>query len=191
MKFLFFLLAISFSVALNAQQSLKDALYGGRLKNDTGSVVKQTDDLKTKIDTSEKKTREIAARDSAARAVVVADSVKKEWIKDNVVSASKEIAKDNNTLWKEFIEKLNTDIRTEVIPSKKLKDGTYSLLIDYEIDVDGSVGVNNLSSDPSNSFLENQIKERILSGAPKMAPALLSNGKPRKVNKKQILSFTK
>lgn len=191
MKFLFFLLAISFSVALNAQQSLKDALYGGRLKNDTGSVVKQTDDLKTKIDTSEKKTREIAARDSAARAVVVADSVKKEWIKDNVVSASKEIAKDNNTLWKEFIEKLNTDIRTEVIPSKKLKDGTYSVLIDYEIDVDGSVGVNNVSSDPSNSFLENQIKERILSGAPKMAPALLSNGKPRKVNKKQILSFTK
>lgn len=191
MKFLFFLLAISFSVALNAQQSLKEALYGGRLKNDTGSVVKQTDDLKTKIDTSEKKTREIAARDSAARAVVVADSVKKEWIKDNVVTASKEIAKDNNTLWKEFIEKLNTDIRTEVIPSKKLKDGTYSVLIDYEIDVDGSVGVNNVSSDPSNSFLENQIKERILSGAPKMAPALLSNGKPRKVNKKQILSFTK
>lgn len=191
MKFLFFLLAISFSVALNAQQSLKDALYGGRLKNDTGSVVKQSDDLKTKIDTSEKKTREIAARDSAVRAVVVADSVKKEWIKDNVVSASKEIAKDNNTLWKEFIEKLNTDIRTEVIPSKKLKDGTYSVLIDYEIDVDGSVGVNNVSSDPSNSFLENQVKERILSGAPKMAPAVLSNGKPRKVNKKQVLSFTK
>ena len=191
MKFLFFLLAISFSGALNAQQSLKDALYGGRLKNDTGSVVKQSDDLKTKIDTSEKKTREIAARDSAARAVVVADSVKKEWIKDNVVSASKEIAKDNNTLWKEFLEKLNTDIRTEIIPSKKLKDGTYSVLIDYEIDVDGSVGVNNVSSDPSNSFLENQIKERILSGAPKMAPAVLSNGKPRKVNKKQVLSFTK
>jgi hypothetical protein len=191
MKTLFFLLLMIITTSVTAQQSLKDALYGGRLKNDTGSVVKRTDDLKTKIDTSEKKIKEIMARDSVVKAEIVADSLKKEWIKDNVVSASKEISKDNNTLWKEFIEKLNTDIRAEVIPSKKLKDGTYSVLIDYEIDVDGTVGINNVSSDPSNSFLENQIKERILSGAPKMSPALLSNGKPRKVNKKQVLSFTK
>ena len=36
-------------------QSLKDLLYGGKLKNDSNSVVRKTDDLSTKIDTSTKK----------------------------------------------------------------------------------------------------------------------------------------
>ena len=176
---------------LQAQQTLKDALYGGRLKNDSGSVIKKTDDIKSKIDTSLKKTLEIKAKDSIVKAEVKADSVKQEKIKENVVAASKEISKDNNTLWKEFIDKLNTDIRSEVITSKKIKKGSYSILVDYEIGIDGSVNVNNVSSDPSNSFLENQIKERIIQGAPKLTPALLSNGKPRVSNKKQMLSYAK
>ena len=176
---------------LQAQQTLKDALYGGRLKNDSGSVIKKTDDIKSKIDTSLKKTLEIKAKDSIVKAEVKADSVKQEKIKENVVAASKEISKDNNTLWKEFIDKLNTDIRSELITSKKIKKGSYSILVDYEIGIDGSVNVNNVSSDPSNSFLENQIKERIIQGAPKLTPALLSNGKPRVSNKKQMLRYAK
>lgn len=175
----------------NAQQTLKDALFGGRLKNDSGSVVKKTDDLSTKIDTSLKKTLEIKAKDSVIKAVVKADSIKQEKIKENVVAASKEISKDNNTLWKEFIEQLNNDIRTEVLTSKKIKKGTYSVLVDYEIGVDGQVAVNNVSASPSNSFLEGQIKERIIQGAPKLTPALLSNGKPRVSIKKQMLTYSK
>ena len=189
--FLCAVMMIAMSGILHAQQTLKDALYGGRLKNDSGSVIKKTDDIKSKIDTSLKKTLEIKAKDSVAIAVVKADSLKQEKIKENVVSASKEITKDNNTLWKEFIDKLNTDIRAEVMTSKKIKKGNYSILIDYEIGLDGQVGVSNVSSDPGNSFLENQIKERIIQGAPKLTPALLSNGKPRVSNKKQMLNFAK
>jgi predicted RND superfamily exporter protein len=193
MKTLIFCGVMLFAMSgmLQAQQSLKDALYGGRLKNDSGSVIKKTDDIKSKIDTSVKKTLEIKAKDSVAKAEVRADSLKQEKIKENVVSASKEITKDNNTLWKDFIDKLNTDIRAEVMTSKKIKNGSYSILVDYEIGIDGSVNVNNVSSDPSNSFLENQIKERIIQGAPKLTPALLSNGKPRVSNKKQMLSYAK
>lgn len=174
-----------------AQQTLKDALFGGRLKNDSGSLVKQSDDLKTKIDTSQKKTLEIKAKDSIAKAVVKADSVKLEKIKENAGAASREISKDNNTLWKEFIDKFNTEIRSEVMTSKKIKKGSYSVLVDYEIGLDGIVAVNNVSSDPSNSFLEGQIKERMIQTAPKLTPALLSNGKPRVSLKKQLLSFSK
>jgi hypothetical protein len=193
MKTIIFLFVCLFAVTgvMNAQQTLKDALYGGRLKNDSGSVVKQTDDLKTKIDTSQKKTLEIKAKDSIAKAVVKADSAKLEKIKENVGAASREIAKDNNTLWKEFIDKFSTDIRAEVMTSKKIKKGTYSVLVDYEIGLDGQVAVNNVSSDPSNSFLEGQIKERMIQGAPKLTPALLNNGKPRISLKKQLLNFSK
>lgn len=193
MKAIFFSVLFLFAMTsmVNAQQTLKDALFGGRLKNDSGSLVKQTDDLKTKIDTSQKKTLEIKAKDSVAKAVVKADSVKLEKIKENVISASREITKDNNTLWKEFVDKLSTEIRAEVLTSKRVKKGNYSVLVDYEIGLDGVVAVNNVSSDPSNSFLEGQIKERIIQGAPKLTPAVLNNGKPRVSLKKQLLSFSK
>jgi hypothetical protein len=193
MKTIFLLVIVVFAMnsMCNAQQTLKDALYGGRLKNDSGSVVKQTDDLKTKIDTSQKKTLEIKAKDSVAKAVVKADSVKLEKIKENAGAASREISKDNNTLWKEFIEKFNTEIRSEVMTSKKIKKGNYSVLVDYEIGLDGQVAVSNVSSSPSNSFLEGQIKERMIQTAPKLTPALLNNGKPRVSMKKQMLNFAK
>ena len=48
----FLLLAVSFSAK---SQSLKDLLYSGKLKNDSNTVIRKTDDLSTKIDTSTKK----------------------------------------------------------------------------------------------------------------------------------------
>ena len=50
---LFLLLAASFSV--EAQQSLKDLLYSGKLKSDSNTVIRKGDDLNAKIDTSTKK----------------------------------------------------------------------------------------------------------------------------------------
>ncbi len=191
MKIVLLLAALAITVGLQAQKTLKEALYGGRLKNDSGSVVKKTDDLSTKIDTSAKKTQELKAKDSIVIAEKKADSLKLEKIKENVVEASKEISKDNNTLWKEFMDKLSDEIRTEVLTSKRIKKGTYSILVDYEIGIDGQVGVNLVSASPANSFLEGQIKERIIQGAPKLTPALMSNGKPRVSMKKQMLTFAK
>ena len=54
MKSIVLLTILFFSVQLHAQ-SLKDALYSGKLKSDTGTVVRKTDDLSTKIDTAKKK----------------------------------------------------------------------------------------------------------------------------------------
>ncbi|MES1224991.1 MAG: hypothetical protein ABUT20_56405, partial [Bacteroidota bacterium] len=58
MKKIILLLAVVISVTANAQ-SLKDLLYSGKLKSDTGSVVRKTDDLSTKIDTAKKKPAEL------------------------------------------------------------------------------------------------------------------------------------
>jgi hypothetical protein len=182
-----FLAALLLTGALVNAQTLREALYGGKLKNDTGSTVRKTDDIKSKIDSNRKAPEPVVEKVVITRT----DSLKTAIANETAATQSKEIAKDNNTIWKEFIEKLSTDIRTEVIPSKKMKSGTFSILLEYEIGLDGQVSVTNVSSEPSNSFLESQIRERVILGAPQLTPSLLANGKPRKVNKKQLLSFSK
>ena len=65
------LLAILFaSVSANSQTKLKDLLYGGKLKMDSGSVIRKDDDLSTRIDTSTKKPVEqpkVAVVDAAVK----------------------------------------------------------------------------------------------------------------------------
>jgi len=99
--------------------------------------------------------------------------------------------KSNDRAWKDFITELQGTLRTDVLPSKKIKDGTYSLLIDYVIDVDGQIIVSNVNSSPENSFLAEQVRERITLSAPKMTPLLGTNGKPRKAPKKYTMVVTK
>src|SRR4051794_38577214 len=64
---LFLLLVASFSAKA---QSLKDLLYSGKLKNDSNTVIRKTDDLSTKIDTtSRKKTVEAQKTDVVTKPV--------------------------------------------------------------------------------------------------------------------------
>lgn len=188
------LLAILFaSVSANSQTKLKDLLYGGKLKMDSGAVIRKDDDLSTKIDTSTKKPVEQtkAAVVDAATPDLGTNGLP---IIPDTSTALKDPAtapKVNNKSWKEFIDELTTSLRTDVLPNKKIKEGTYAILLEYEIDVDGQVRATNVASDPSNSFLEQQIKERITLSAPKMEPLMGTNGKPRKAQKRQTITVTK
>jgi hypothetical protein len=67
----FLLLAVSFSAKA---QTLKELLYSGKLKNDSNTVIRKTDDLSTKIDTSTKKKPEPVQTTVVAAPVV--DTVK-------------------------------------------------------------------------------------------------------------------
>ncbi len=186
-------------LAFSAQsQSLKEALYGGKLKADTTGVLRKGDSLKIRENMAQK---------------IIADSIKKETIavekemaiaagKDTTailnkdlaaetVPAEKAIPTDNNDIWKVFIDSITIAVKSEVITSNRLKKGAYSVLINYEINPEGQVNINSVASDPQNSFLENQIKERLILNSPQMNPVMGSNGKPRTVVKKQLLSFVK
>jgi hypothetical protein len=188
------LLAVLFaSISANSQTKLKDLLYGGKLKLDSGNVIRKDDDLSTKIDTSTRKPVEqpkIAVVDAATPDLspsgmpIIPDT--STAIKDPTAAP-----KTNNKSWKEFIDEMIISIRTDVLPNKKIKEGTYAILLEYTIDVDGQVMATNVSSDPDNSFLEQQIKERITLSAPKMEPLLGTNGKPRKAQKRQTITITK
>lgn len=192
------LFALSLLAISANSQSLKEALFGGKLKADTGTVLKKGDSLKIKENLAQK---------------IIADSIKKETVaieKQNAIAAGldttrfnnpdapaetvaveKVIPKDNNKAWKTFIDEFSSTIKSEVLTSGKVKNGAYSVLIDYEIGPDGQININSVSSDPSSSFLEQQIKERLTLTAPQLNPVIGTNGKPRTVSKKQLLSFVK
>ena len=197
-----FLLLVS-TVTGNAQ-SLKDALYSGKLKTDSNSVIRKGDDLSSKIDTSQKKPEPEKAKittvpgdpgrklnpqpDSTTAGADIKDSV---TTSANNVQDNTSSVKNNNKIWKEYMDSLVSTLKTDVLSSKKIKSGTYYLYVDYEIGADGQVSITNVVSSPENSFLQEQVKERLLLGAPQLAPVLDSTNKPRKVKRKYNFNITK
>jgi hypothetical protein len=220
MKTIFLFTVLFFAVSARSQ-SLKEALFGGKLKSDTGAVIRQGDSLKLKESMAHKiaedsvKAAEKAIADSMKVVQkMVADSIRKETIAvekakaiaegrdttaivaalsspEETATAEKTIPKDNNKIWKTFIDSLSNSVKSEVITSGKIKNGAYSVLIEYEIKPDGQVGINNVASDPKNAFLEQQVKDRLIVNAPQMNPVMGTNGKPRTVPRKQMLTFVK
>ncbi|MGK2863531.1 MAG: hypothetical protein ACSLE0_16485 [Chitinophagaceae bacterium] len=200
MKMIIFFACILLAFSAESQ-SLKDALYGGKLKADTGAVIRKGDSLKIKeniaqkiIEDSIKKEERALEKQNAFAAGLDTNSTGNSGISTEQSSSEKNdksIPADNNLIWKSFIDTVSSSVRSEVITSNKLKKGAYSVLIEYEIRPDGQININSVASDPQNSFLEGQIKVRLMLDAPQMNPVMGTNGKPRTVAKKQLLSFMK
>jgi hypothetical protein len=207
MKSLFILALLATTMSVKAQ-SLKETLFSGKLKSDTGSVVRKGEDLSTKIDTTTRKKpapveppAQVVTASLDASGNIVTTAVQQDGtpVATNTAAPVMDSAgnpvpvkpKDNNELWKDYIEEFTTTLRTDVANSKKVKEGTYSVLIEYEIGTDGQIGVNNVNVAPENSFIAEQVKERITLTAPRMQPLLGTNGKPRKAAKKQTITISK
>jgi hypothetical protein len=203
-------------IGLNAQsQSLKDLLFSGKMKTDSGTVVRKGDDLKDKVDTAAKKpapapvaTPAPTASDKAKAAPANSDSVKTATIPAAVqapviaeaVKPAEETApaspqavatRDNNKIWKEFVDTVLGSIKAEVLSSKKIKKGDYSITIDYTINVDGSVTIGNIFVSPESSAIQEQLKERLGIDTPKLNPMMNTNGVARKVNKRYSAVLSK
>lgn len=187
-----FILLLTISFGANAQ-SLKDLLYSGKLKNDSNSVVKKTDDLSTKIDTTRKVEAEkpkIAAPGVAAKPVAASEAGTSDTAM--VSPGPKEnIAKSNTKIWKDFTDSLVKAIQTDIIESKKVKKETYYVTVDYEVDVDGQVSVSGVTVLPENGYLQDQLKQRLLLSPPVLNPIMDSTNKPRKVKRKYNFTIVK
>ena len=87
----------------------------------------------------------------------------------------------------------NTELNASQMaaPPNKVKSGSYSALVNYEIGVDGQITVISVETDPRNQYLEQQITERITLTAPRMTPLMAANGKPRVAKQKQIIALKK
>ena len=214
-KGLLFLLLVSSMVT--QAQSLKEALFSGKLKNEAGTVIRKGDDLSTKIDTTTRKTvtadtaqtkAPLLALDSSAKKMNMAGdstTLSNAKIKDtNALTAEVTPApaaadtatvaapvKDNNVLWKEYMATATTLFNTEVLSSKKIKNGTYYATVSYTIGTDGQVEITDVFLTPDNAYLKQQIKDRLQLDAPRLHPVLSSTGTPRKVNRKYNFTLTK
>jgi hypothetical protein len=151
---LFFLLIAAFGAGAQKKQSLKDLLYGGKLKLDSTAVIRKSDDLSTKIDTAARKAPEpekpkpAPAEPTAVKrpADVSIDSALDDSGVTDALADSSAVAKEpaapvksNNKIWKEFTDSLITTLKTEVLTSKKIKKDTYYLMLEHEISADGTV----------------------------------------------------
>ena len=176
-------------------QTLKDLLYKGKLKSDTGSVVRKTDDLSAKIDTTTKKPAE---PEKVKAKTIVTDSIgnKQATMTDSVATTTAGPAdnaatvKDNNKLWKEFVDTVISTLNAEVMNGKKVKKGDYYVLVDYTIATDGQVTVTNVFVTPENKFLADQVKERLSISTPRLNPVLTSTGTARKTSKRYNFTLT-
>jgi hypothetical protein len=83
-------------------------------------------------------------------------------------------------------------LKAEVLPNKKIKNGAYYVMLEYEIGPDGQVTINSVATSPENSFLQQQVKDRLTLTAPQMnPPAASTTGKPRNAVKKYNFTVTK
>jgi hypothetical protein len=199
-------------------QSLKDALYGGKLKNQAGTVIRKSDDLSTKMDTTTKTDtlQKIASKDSArtrpaapptavkmtsdstmtngGTATQHADTLAQAAMEESAPAVGEPVAaapvKDNNALWKEYINGMLPSFNTEMLPNKKVKRGSYSVMVSYSIDTDGETAVTDVFVAPENDFIKEQVKTRLMD-SPKLSPVLNSAGAARKVTKRYSFTLTK
>ncbi len=211
-KILFLLLLMAGTATVQAQ-SLKDLLYGGKLKSDSNTVVRKTDDLKAKIDTVQKKP--VVAAAEKATVVAPADSAKGAAVQKDaaatvavmgvdtvettaaveteapVEAAAAVPAKSNTKLWKEYTDSLVATLKPELENAKKVKNGTYHVLVSYEIETDGKVTATNVGITPANEMLHALIRQYIDSTPLQLAPTTDSAGQPRKVRRSGSFTITK
>ncbi len=150
-------------IVCSAQEKpkLKDLLYSGKLKKDSTGVIRSTDDLSTKIDTSRK-----AAPSEPEKVVkapvsqkIIADSASVATTTPStpeVVTESK--TKSNTRIWQDHLKLLTEHLKAEVLKAKQIKKETYFMLFDYTIETDGKVTVNAVTSTPSNETLQAQVR---------------------------------
>ena len=206
MKYFILLLFLGGLGVVQAQQkqSLKDLLYSGKLKKDSSGVIRSTDDLSTKIDTTTKeaipeKRKIVTVTSDSVKNVssLIGDSAVTVEAKDSVTTTAiapkenKVPALTNNRIWKDYIDSLVRSLKSEVFTSKQIKKDTYYVTIDYEIEIDGKVSVESVTSAPENKYFESQVRQMLDDKPFNLNPVVDSTNKPHKVKRKQNFSITK
>jgi len=204
-KGILFLLLIT-SVFAKAQ-SLKDALFSGKLKNQSGTVIRKGDDLSSKMDTAQKAAADTANATAALPGVdstVQTSSTTTSDTAAGVTAENTNVATDptntaapaatpatNNAIWKTFIDSVASDVKNDITDSKKVKRGNYSVTVTYAIETDGETTINDVFVAPDNDYVKQLVRSRLSADSPRLSPVLNSAGAPRKVIKRQSFTVSK
>lgn len=163
-------------------QSLRDSLFSGKLKADSTLVAK------SKVNEQKIKQDSIKRVQIDSLKAIGGDTTQ---ITGPAPAEKKELKySDNNRTWKKFTDEYTKIITQEMITSKKIKKGGYTVTLEYEIGTDGVVSTKNITCDPKSEALVALIQERMMPNAPQLAPQIV-NGAPRKSSRRQVFVFVK
>lgn len=188
MKTSFIIIALLFTSSLIAQKSLRDSLYGGKLKADTGRTFVSTDTSKyvpsapvknatISSEPGEKKKGDNKAEINKLDDATMPDSLNKLYY-------------SKQRLWKKFIENNTQIISQQANDTRKVKKGEYTIEIEYEIGLNGRITTKGITCSPANEFLTEQVTE-LMKRTPVLSAPVYNDGKPRAISANQPITIIK
>ncbi len=175
----YFLFIFLFFTSSVMAQSLKDSLFGGKLKADTSKTYVSKDTGKY-------------VPPKIYNASVQGDTKKTEVNKldESMPDSLNKTFYAKQKFWKRFIEINTTIISQQAADTRKVKKGQYSIEIEYEIGLNGRITTTAINCNPANAFLTEQVTE-LMKRAPVLSPPVYNDGKPRKLNATQTMTIIK
>jgi hypothetical protein len=178
MKIISLFILLFFTSSVMAQ-SLRDSLFGGKLKADTGKTFVSKDTGKYVAP----KIYNIPAQNETKKGEII------KLDKSIPDSLNKTFYAKQKT-WKRFIDINTSIISQQAADTKKVKKGEYSIEIEYEIGLNGRVTTTGITCSPTNEFLIEQFTE-LMKRVPILAAPIYSDGKPKTLSAKQSVTIKK
>lgn len=167
-----------------AQKTLRDSLYGGKLKADTGKTFVSKDTSKYVV----LKNENISSEPGGTSKVNMNASVIKP--DESMPDSLNKLFYAKQKFWKKWVENNTQIISQQADDTKKVKKGTYQVDVEYEIGLNGKISTKNITCNPPNEFLTEQVTE-LMKRTPTLAPPIYSDGKPRTLAATQPITIVK
>lgn len=187
MKISFLIIVVLFASSVMAQ-SLKDSLFGGKIKADTGRTFVSKDTSKY-VPVVPMKNETISSQPGEKKKVGNSN------IEMNKPDASmpdslNKLYYAKQKQWKRFIETNTQLISQQANDSRKVKKGEYAIEIEYEVGLNGRVTTKGITCNPPNEFLTEQVTE-FMKRPPVLSPPIYADGKPRPLTATQPITIVK
>ena len=167
-----------------SQQRLRDYLYGGKLKADTGKTFASNDTSKYVV----LKNETISSQPGEKPKTSISTPVNKP--DESMPDSLNKLFYAKQRLWKKFIENNTQIISQQADDTRKVKKGTYQIEVEYEIGVNGRISTRGIVCNPPNEFLLEQVTE-LMKRTPVLSPPIYSDGKPRPLAATQPITIVK
>lgn len=182
---IFFLIFLSFLVTqAMSQQRLRDSLYGGKLKADTGKTFASNDTSKYVV----LKNENVSSQPGEKQKTNINGAINKP--DESMPDSLNKLFYAKQRLWKKFIENNTQIISQQADDTKKVRKGTYQIDVEYEIGVNGRITTKGITCNPPNEFLTEQVTE-LMKRTPVLSPPIYSDGKPRTLAATQPITIVK
>ena len=178
-------IVFSFFLSQAIAQRLRDSLYGGRLKADTGRTFVSKDTSKYVV----LKNENVSSR-ADEKKKPGSNTVEINKPDESMPDSLNKVYYSKQRLWKKFIENNTQVISQQADDTRKVKKGTYEIQVEYEIGLNGRITTKGITCNPPNEFLVEQVTE-LMKRTPVLSPPIYSDGKPRTLPAIQTITIVK